>query len=380
MIESSTRVPIRSCEWRPRSGAFVLLPLQEPSRGATPAVVTIVIEIGADDMPRSSRPLRMTGFKSGLRNVIVLLSPWSISCHVSQEQYASGRFLLLLALVVLAAGLLGLERFEAAAADQPTLVIVNNGREQRFTADELLARPDTSTVSVSGDIYHHAVPYRAVPLLSLLGSPSDGHLDTLEAQANDGFISEIPLELVSRGASGGAVAWLAVEDPAHPWPQLPRERSSAGPFYLIWEHPERSGVTREQWPYKLARLSQVESADHRWPQLSVPASASNDATIKRGHDVFLVQCLPCHRLNGGGASEMGPDLGQPMSPTQYLTEEGLRALIRNPRAVRTWPGQQMIGFSNAIITDSDLDALMAYLRAEAESKVDTKAPSAAHPN
>jgi mono/diheme cytochrome c family protein len=307
----------------------------------------------------------------------VLLSPWPISCHVAQERYASGRFLLLLALVVLAAGLLGLEPIEAANADQPTLVIVNSGREQRFTAGELLARPDTSTVSVSGDIYHHAVSYRAVPLLSLLGSPSDGRLDTLEAQANDGFISEIPLELVTRAASGGGVAWLAVEDPAHPWPHLPREPNSAGPFYLIWEYPERSGVTREQWPYKLARLSLVESSDHRWPQLAVPASVSNDATIKRGHDVFLVQCLPCHRLNDGGASEMGPDLGQPMSPTQYLTEDGLRALIRNPRAVRTWPGQQMIGFSNAIITDSDLDALVAYLRSKATNK---EAPSAAHPN
>ena len=70
-------------------------------------------------------------------------------------------------------------------------------------------------------------------------------------------------------------------------------------------------------------------------------------------------------MNGGGASDSGPDLGRPMNPTQYLTEAGLRAIIRNPRAVRAWPAQQMIGFSKAIIPDDDLDALVAYLRAMA---------------
>lgn len=75
-----------------------------------------------------------------------------------------------------------------------------------------------------------------------------------------------------------------------------------------------------------------------------------------------MQCLPCHRLNGGGASDTGPDLGRPMNPTQYLTDLGLRAIVRNPKGVRTWPGQQMIGFSTQILSDADLDALVTYLR------------------
>jgi mono/diheme cytochrome c family protein len=279
-------------------------------------------------------------------------------------------------LVILALELFGLVGPEPAKADQTTLVVVNDAGERRFTAAELLARPDNMLVSVSGDNYHHAVPYRAVPLLSLLGNYSNSQLDTVETQASDGFVSEIPLALIARGVSGGATAWLAVEDPAHPWPPLSHEPNSAGPFYLVWEHPERSGVTREQWPYKLLRLSLVESPDRRWPQLSVPATMSNDASTRRGHDVFLIQCLPCHRLNSGGASEVGPDLGWPMNPTQYLTEAGLRAIIRNPRAVRTWPGQYMLGFSKAILTDSDLDGLVAYLRAMAEKTI----PIQANPN
>ena len=61
----------------------------------------------------------------------------------------------------------------------------------------------------------------------------------------------------------------------------------------------------------------------------------------------VTQCIPCHQLNGGGASDIGPDLGQPMGPTDYLTEAGLRALVRDPKSVRTWLQQQMPAFPQA---------------------------------
>ena len=84
-----------------------------------------------------------------------------------------------------------------------------------------------------------------------------------------------------------------------------------------------------------------------------------------GQEVFTVQCLPCHRMKGAGEGELGPDLGQPMSPTQYFTPEALRKLIRNPKSVRTWPGQIMPGFDPSKISDADLDAVIAYLGAMA---------------
>jgi mono/diheme cytochrome c family protein len=246
-----------------------------------------------------------------------------------------------------------------------TLVIANGSGERHFTTVELLSRPDAVALSVTGDVYHQSVTYRAVPLLSLLGNNPGDRFDTIEAQASDGFVSQIPLALIAHGERGGAVAFIAVEDPARPWPPLPRKTETAGPFYLVWEHPERSGVTREQWPYQLVRLTFVESPVHRWPQLLVPAGVPAGAPAIRGQDVFVTQCLPCHRLNGGGASDTGPDLGRPMNPTQYFTDAGLRALIRNPQAVRTWPNQQMIGFGERTLPVADLDALVAYLRAMA---------------
>jgi mono/diheme cytochrome c family protein len=252
----------------------------------------------------------------------------------------------------------------SAYADTPPLTVDNGVAAQHYSAAELLARPDSAVVHVDQDAYRNKVPYRAVPLLALLGTHAQQQrFDTIEAQASDGFVSQIPLALITKAGSQGAVAWVAVEDPAQPWPALPNEKVSAGPYYLIWEHPERSGVTSEQWPYKLVRLSLVESPDHRWPQLAVPAALSTNAAVKRGHDVFIVQCAVCHRINGGGAGEVGPDLGKPMSPTQYLTDYGLRSIIRDPKAVRTWPNQRMPSFSEAVVSNADLDALVQYLHA-----------------
>jgi hypothetical protein len=59
---------------------------------------------------------------------------------------------------------------------------------------------------------------------------------------------------------------------------------------------------------------------------------------------------------------MGPDLGRPMNATAYLTDQGLRALVRDPKSVRTWPLQQMPGFGADTLPEADLDALVAYLR------------------
>jgi mono/diheme cytochrome c family protein len=76
---------------------------------------------------------------------------------------------------------------------------------------------------------------------------------------------------------------------------------------------------------------------------------------------FAAQCLPCHRLDGGEASEIGPDLGQPMAATDYMTESGLRALVRDPKSVRTWSQQQMPALPPNLLPDTELNALITYL-------------------
>jgi mono/diheme cytochrome c family protein len=262
--------------------------------------------------------------------------------------------LLVLAVLLIAAN--------AGRAEPTTLLVEVNGQKRYFSTTGLLANPATRTLEIPSDpAYGRPMRYLAVPLLELLhGLPAEV-ADTIEARATDGFVSQLPWRLIEQAASGGAVAWIAIEDPAHPWPNLPSKSHSAGPFYLVWEHPEQSGVTTEQWPYALTSMTGVSDPLRRWPQLSIAANVPAADPSRRGQAVFLVQCLPCHRLYGAGAGDQGPDLGRPMPATVYMTRAGLKALLRDPSAVRKWPRQQMPSFDRDTLPDSDIDAVIAYL-------------------
>ncbi len=248
-------------------------------------------------------------------------------------------------------------------AKEATLTISFGAGAKVYRAADLLARTDAADVTIKHDIaYKRPMIYRAVPLLDLLGDLDKVPFDTLEAQATDGFVSQIPLALVSKARDGGAVPWIAIETAKKPWPDMPGRSFSPGPFFMIWQHAERSGVGPEQWPYALAQLSGVQSPFKRWPQLAVAASLPADAPERRGAKGFIKNCLSCHRLNGAGEGDMGPDLDKPMNATEYMTPVGLRRLIRDPASVRTWPNQVMQGFDKSVIPDNELDDLIAYLK------------------
>ena len=51
-----------------------------------------------------------------------------------------------------------------------------------------------------------------------------------------------------------------------------------------------------------------------------------------------------------------------MAVTEYMSETGIRALVRDPKSVRTWPQQQMPAFPPTILAETDLDGLIAYLK------------------
>jgi cytochrome c1 len=72
-------------------------------------------------------------------------------------------------------------------------------------------------------------------------------------------------------------------------------------------------------------------------------------------------------LNGGGASDVGPDLNLPMNATEY--KAGLHALIRDPKSVRSWPGQKMNGLPPDLQSDREIDLIIGYLKHMAGRKV-----------
>jgi mono/diheme cytochrome c family protein len=248
------------------------------------------------------------------------------------------------------------------AATDPTLDITIGGETRQFTRDALLARPDVTTIDIPADIaYGKPMRFRAVPLPALLSGlhvPPDSVIETV---ALDGFAAQLPLDLVTNTDPAKAVAWLAVEPANTPWPPLPGKPASAGPFYIVWTGAKAATIRSEQWPYQVTKLLSQPSPATRWPQLAVDPALPATHEIRAGQALFVTQCLPCHMLNGAGSSDVGPDMNKPKNPTEYMTRGGLHALIRDPKAVRTWPTQIMPGFAADQMSDSEIDQVISYL-------------------
>ncbi|MFC0084720.1 c-type cytochrome [Dyella flava] len=237
----------------------------------------------------------------------------------------------------------------------------------RWTAAQLLARPDVKNISIPSDVaFRRSMQYRAIPLRALL--PELKHSDRLQFVSSDGFSVDIPADAILNQA--GAEAWLAIEDSRQPWPALPGNKGDAGPFYLVWTHPADANISVEQWPYQIVRIQRTQDAATRFPATAPAASLPVSSPIRYGYTVFQRTCFTCHTLNGEGDAQMGPDLNIPHSPTEYLSDDMLRAFIRNPQSLRRWPEGKMFGFpTQASLSDADLSALLAYLRYMAQHKV-----------
>ncbi|WP_448097338.1 c-type cytochrome [Luteibacter yeojuensis] len=254
----------------------------------------------------------------------------------------------------------------AHLAPAATLTVETESGSRRLSTEQLLARPDVREIQVPGDVsYHAAMRYRAVPLKALLdGVPDDAHLQFV---ALDGFTAEIPASLILDGH--GAEAWLAIEPTGETWPKLGEGKPSAGPFYLVWLHPEAGHVGPEQWPYQVAAIKVLADPAARFPAMRPDARLPADAPARRGFAIFQRNCISCHTLNGQGDAKLGPDLNIPHSPTEYLRGDMLRTLVRNPQDLRRWPQAKMPGFDTKVLSDADLDDLVAYLKHMAGRKV-----------
>ncbi|AVD94388.1 MULTISPECIES: cytochrome c [Pseudomonas] len=229
---------------------------------------------------------------------------------------------------------------------------------RQWSSAELLGHPEAQDISIEQDVsYKRPMHYRAVPLATLLEGVSAR--DHLQAVALDGFAAEMPAAALLQ--PGPARAWLAVEDPGKPWPPLGQGKPSAGPFYLVWTAPQASGIRPEQWPFQIATLRKLTPVDQRFPALLPDPKLPADSPVRQGFALFQQNCLVCHRLNGAGDGQVGPDLNVPYNPTEYFQPVYLRKLIRDPQGLRRWPQAKMPGFAESVLSEQELDALLAYL-------------------
>jgi len=255
------------------------------------------------------------------------------------------------------------------AAAQATLELAIGGKTRSFSQAALLERADATEIHVPRDVaYGKSTSYRAVPLADLLDNATIPADNVLEARATDGFAAQLPMDLVRNRDPATAVAWLAVEDPARPWPALPGKAVSAGPFYLVWVGKQAASVRSEQWPYQIARLATQPSPSARWPALAVDPALPATDPVRAGQSLFIAQCLACHRLNHAGSAATGPDLNVPMNPVEYFQPAALRRYIRNPASVRDWPGRIMPAFPPDQLSDREITLIVDYLAYMARRK------------
>ncbi|WP_095143717.1 cytochrome c [Pseudomonas sp. Irchel s3b6] len=246
------------------------------------------------------------------------------------------------------------------------LVLDLGSGSRTWKTEELLKHPRVQTITIADDVsYKRTMNYRAVPLAALLtGVQANDHV---QAVALDGFAAE--LSAAPLLGTTGARAWLAIEDPAEPWPALSEGKPGAGPFYLVWTDPEAGHISPEQWPFQVARIQRLAPVAQRFPALLPdPALATSDP-VNRGFALFQKNCLACHRLNGAGDAQFGPDLNIPYSPTEYFGTDFLKRYIRDPQSLRQWPQAKMPGFSASVLTDEELTMLVDYLKHMAGRKV-----------
>ncbi|UTL82501.1 c-type cytochrome [Pseudomonas putida] len=233
-----------------------------------------------------------------------------------------------------------------------------DGSSRTLDSADLLRMPQAREINIEQDVsYKRPMRYRAVPLATLLqGIKADDHL---QAVALDGFAAEMPAAPLLQ--EGPARAWLAIEDPAAPWPALGNGKPSAGPFYLVWTAPQASGIRPEQWPFQIATIRRLAAVEQRFPALLPDPKLPAEDRVRQGFALFQQNCLACHRLNGAGDAQFGPDLNVPHNPTEYFQPGFLRQYIRDPQSLRQWPQARMPGFAESVLSEEELDALLAYL-------------------
>jgi len=254
----------------------------------------------------------------------------------------------------------------AAAAEAQSLKIADRQSARTFTAQQLLASPLTRTVTIAHDAsYGRAMTYRAIPVAELLEGLEVGPQDYVDFVASDKFSIGVPARLLLAGTHRPQ-AFLAIEEPAAPWPALPDHTpGTAAPFYIVWQDAPAHEISPEYWTSKLAAIEVADSPYKRWPSLDVGEDLPATHPVRRGLDRYVALCISCHRFKGAGAGEQGPDLGQPMNPVDYFQPAALRTFLRSAKAVRDWPDRKMPSFSEEAMSDTDMDAIIAWLTYQA---------------
>jgi mono/diheme cytochrome c family protein len=248
----------------------------------------------------------------------------------------------------------------------------------RFSSEKLQGRGSASLLEVSNAPGYEGMrlSFKVVPMSDLLPARYNRPDFNVVFECRDGFAATISATRILHQTPDGPRAFLAVENPDSPWPSLKNHAGmTAGPFFLVWKAEHSLRPPPEEWPYQIQSVS-VRHAQEEFRGIIPEAGAASDASITAGFQVFVLNCSPCHTLNGVGDGHMGPDLNTPMSPTEYFREDVFRKYVRSPGSVLRWPDQRMPSFSAEVISEAELSDLHAYLATMARRRNAISPPSA----
>ncbi len=247
----------------------------------------------------------------------------------------------------------------AGAVQAQTLKIADRQASKTVTAQQLLADPAMRTVTISNDsVYGRSMTYRALPAVELLKGLAIGPTT----------MSNSPPPTNSRSAFLPGCCFILPEHaPARP----PGHRGGNGAVAgdpRPWQgngRPVFPGVAGRQARRDQLRILGLQARlarGHRQPATSAGPHSTSPTTCHhpprpaRARPPTLTLCISCHRFNGAGEGEMGPDLAKPMNPVDYFQPEAFRKFLRSSKSVRDWPERKMPSFVEDVLSNEDMES------------------------
>ncbi len=255
----------------------------------------------------------------------------------------------------------------SAWADNDSLQIIAHDKTSIFSKSDLLSHPDLEQISIDNDraypnkIMHH----QAIPLCKLLAPFHVEKQNWVELISNDNFHVYVPASKIIDCSKTASIAMLAIE-PTSKWPDLENHPGkTAGPYELVWLHPERSSIPNEYWAWSLVTIKISQKLDDK---NVLPAPKTTNPALINGYNTYISQCETCHRMNHIGKSNMGADLNCPKNPLDYYPNTALlKKFIRDPQSVNPLAKRRMASVGVKSLSEEDLDDLIqffAYMKDE----------------
>jgi cytochrome c2 len=242
----------------------------------------------------------------------------------------------------------------------PVLQIITADKSILLTTSKLLSHPALTQATINNDRAYpnKTLHHKVIPLCKLLAPFGVRQQDIIELISEDNFHVYVPALKVMDCSKSASLAMLAIE-PASKWPIIDNNTgSTAGPYEIIWLHPERSYISNEYWAWSVITIKIIRKLDYK--NVLSPPQTTNPSIVN-GYNIYISHCEGCHAINHKGKSSIGPDLNCPKNPLEYYPKINLlKKFIREPKSVRTLPKGRMSGSSIKSLSNNDLDDLIKF--------------------